>query len=145
MPVGTIVIERRLLITNIEEMIAAAPRLVDSLVHNKPIDATVDMETVTEAVGGLYFFNKQNTSPYIGGSITAARAWVDEDNQFNRGMGFYVAGGLQMLRTTQNRLKLELRVDSPLFSLPSQDIMPITIGLFFSRHYVPGQSGCCLF
>ena len=77
------------------------------------------------------------TTPYIGGGITAARAWVDEDNQFNRGMGFYVAGGLQMLRTTQNRLKLELRVDRPLFSLSSQDIMPITIGLFFSRHYVP--------
>ena len=47
-PIGTIIIERQLTLANIEEMIPAAPRLVDALVHNKPIDATVDMETVTE-------------------------------------------------------------------------------------------------
>lgn len=47
-PVGTVVIERQLLIANIEGMIAAAPRLVDALVHDKPITSTIDMETVTE-------------------------------------------------------------------------------------------------
>ena len=47
-PIGTIIIERQIVLANIEEMIPAAPRLVDALVHNKPIDATVDMETVTE-------------------------------------------------------------------------------------------------
>ena len=47
-PVGTIITERQLTLANIEEMIPAAPRLVDALVHNKPIDDTVDMETVTE-------------------------------------------------------------------------------------------------
>lgn len=47
-PVGTIIAERQLTLANIEEMIPAAPRLVDALVHNKPIDDTVDMETVTE-------------------------------------------------------------------------------------------------
>ena len=47
-PIGTVIIERQLLIANIEEMIAAAPRLVDALVHDKPIDSTIDIETVTE-------------------------------------------------------------------------------------------------
>lgn len=218
-PVGTVVIERQLLIANIEEMVAATPRLVDALVHNKPIESTVDIETITEteardlkkvpteshwglgffgafipgidinaipgyrigwsyelpsyavevegrivsdgndnreagfaafSVGGLYFFNKQNTSPYIGGGFTVSRAWWDEPHsfwqetgksEFNRGMGVYAAAGLQMLRTTQNRLKLELRVDRPLYSLENRDAMPISIGLFFSR----SGSGCCLF
>ena len=47
-PIGTIITERQLTLANIEEMIPAAPRLVDALVHHKPIDDTVDMETVTE-------------------------------------------------------------------------------------------------
>ena len=47
-PIGTIIIERQIVLANIEEMIPAAPRLVDALVHGKPIDATVDMESVTE-------------------------------------------------------------------------------------------------
>ena len=183
-PVGTVVIERQLLIANIEEMIAAAPRLVDALVHNKPMDATVDIETVTEtearelqkisteshfglgffgtfipgldinavpgyrigwsyelpsyavevegrfvsdsnnerdagfaafSIGGLYFFNKQNISPFAGGGLTASRAWWDTpqsfgentgESEFERGMGVYGVAGLQMLRTTQNRLKI---------------------------------------
>ena len=47
-PIGTIISEQQLTLANIEEMIPAAPRLVDALVHDKPIDDTVDMETVTE-------------------------------------------------------------------------------------------------
>ena len=205
MPVGTVVIERQLLIANIEEMIEAAPRLADALVHNKPITSTVDMETVTEtearelkkvpteshwglgffgafvpgtnvtgtpgyrigwayelpsyaveiegrfvtdegfhyaafSTGGLYFFNRRNISPYVGGGLTASNASYEDS--FERGMGVYAVGGMQMLRTTRNRLKLELRVDRPLYSLENLDPMPITIGLFFSRH---GGSGCCLF
>ena len=46
--VGTIITEQQLTLTNIEEMISAAPILVDALVHDKPIDATVDMESVTK-------------------------------------------------------------------------------------------------
>ena len=46
--VGTIIAERQLTLANIEEMISAAPILVDALVHRKPIDATVDMESVTK-------------------------------------------------------------------------------------------------
>ena len=117
-------------------------------------DDTRDAGFAAFSVGGIYFFNKQNISPYVGGGITAARASWDKPHdfweetgeaEFNRGMGVYAVGGLQMLRTTQNRLKLEVRVDRPFFSLPNRDVMPITIGLFFSRHYVPGGSQCCLF
>ena len=47
-PIGTIIAEQQLILANIEEMIPAAPKLVDALVHNKPIDAIVDLEGVTE-------------------------------------------------------------------------------------------------
>ncbi len=47
-PVGTIIVERQITLANIAEMISAAPRLVDSLVHNKPIDTTVDIKSVND-------------------------------------------------------------------------------------------------
>ena len=37
-PIGTIIIERKILLPSIEAMASAAPRLVHALVHNKPID-----------------------------------------------------------------------------------------------------------
>ena len=241
-PIGTIIIERQLTLANIEEMIPAAPRLVDALVHNKPIDATVDMETVTEqearefrkisgeslwnmgifgtfipgtdvaaepgmefgwsyetpsyavgtefrysgpdddddanttialfswSIGGRYFFNKRNISPYVGGGLAIVDAsyktkvrkreiirpsffdteekWRDYDDyesEDDSGLGAYGVVGIEALRLTGSRLKLELRLDRPFFNLPSQDIMPITFGIFFSRNYVPGSSGCFLF
>ncbi len=255
-PIGTIIIERQIILANIEEMIPAAPRLVDALVHDKPIDDTVDMETVTEqearelrkisgeslwhvgifgtfvpgtdisaepgfeygwsyqtpsyavgtefrtsgrdtfeesvgtgiqdsdpegfsffawSIGGRYFFNKQNISPYVGGGLAIVNTsyettvrrrkewfgsaerysqlwgeeweWTDE-SESDTGLGTYAIVGIEALRLTQSRLNLELRVDRPLFKLPSQDIMPITFGISFSRNYVPGGSGClsgCLF
>ena len=150
-PVGTVTIERQMMLANIEEMVPAAPRLVDALVHHKPIATTVDMESVTEqearelrkilgeslwhlgifgttipgtdiiaepgfefgwsyetpaygvvaeyrftggeergekrdslrlfsftffslSIGGRYFFNKQNISPYAGGGFSIASA-----------------------------------------------------------------------
>ena len=120
------------------------------------------------SVGGIYFFfNKWNISPYLGGGLTAARAswerrtwhsgWHEDGalhehgaSSFGRGIGVYAIGGIQMLRTTQNRLKLELRVDQPFFLLQGASdvffqVTPITIGLFLSRHYVPGESSCFLF
>ncbi|MCE2396388.1 hypothetical protein J4G02_17780 [Candidatus Poribacteria bacterium] len=263
-PIGTIIAERQLTLANIEEMIPAAPRLVDALVHNKPIEDTVDMETVTEqearelrkisgeslwhvgifgtfvpgtdiaaepgfeygwsyqtplyavgtefrtsgrdavegtvgtgiqnsepegfsflawSIGGRYFFNKRNISPYVGGGLAIVntshetkvrireRNWpsfVGEgeewfglireshnsdwgytyDSESDTGLGAYAIVGIEALRLTQSRLNIELRVDRPLFKLPSQDIMPITFGISFSRNYVPGGSGClsgCLF
>ncbi len=237
-PVGTIIIERQILLANIEEMVLAAPRLVDALVHRKPIASTVDMESVTEqeaavrrkitgeslwnvgilgtfipgtdivaepgfefgwsyetpsyavgtefrgsgrdeyeadgdsfsffswSIGGRYFFNKQNISPYVGGGLAIVGAsyetkvrkrernrpsfigegeeWYDDyDSEDDTGLGAYAVGGIEILRLSQSRLKLELRVDRPFFKLPIQDMMPITFGLSFSRNYIPGSS--CLF
>ena len=241
-PIGTIIIERQLTLANIEEMIPAAPRLADALVHNKPIDATVDMESVTEqearelrkisgeslwnmgifgtfipgtdvaaepgmefgwsyetpsyavgtefrysgpdddddanttiaffswSIGGRYFFNKRNISPYVGGGLAIVdasyktkvrkreiirpsffdteekwRYYDDYESEDDSGLGAYGVVGIEALRLTGSRLKLELRLDRPFFNLPSQDIMPITFGIFFSRNYVPGSSGCFLF
>ena len=234
-PVGTIIAERQLTLANIEEMIPAAPRLVNALVHNKPIDDTVDMETVTEqearelrkisgesmwnlgilgtfvpgtdiagepgyewgwsyqtpayavgtefrasgsggdedsddfsffawSIGGRYFFNKRNISPYVGGGFSIINVsyeakvktpernrspfssdpwgYDDYDEDSDSGLGAYGVAGIEALRLTESRLKLELRIDRPFFSLDSQDIMPITFGIFFSRNYVPGG---CLF
>ena len=234
-PVGTIITERQLTLANIEEMIPAAPRLVNALVHNKPIDDTVDMETVTEqearelrkisgesmwnlgilgtfvpgtdiagepgfelgwsyetpayavgteyrisgsdgdedsddfffsgwSIGGRYFFNKRNISPYVGGGFSIINVsyeakekkpernqpsfssdpwgYDDYDEDSDSGLGAYGVAGIEALRLTESRLKLELRIDRPFFTLDSQDIMPITFGIFFSRNYVPGG---CLF
>lgn len=63
-PVGTIITERQLTLANIEEMIPAAPKLVEALVHDKSIDDVVDIETVTEQearelrkISGEFHFN----------------------------------------------------------------------------------------
>ena len=243
-PVGTIVEERQLMLAGIEEMVSAAPRLVDALVNRKTIESTIDMETVTEqdarlhrkisgeslwhvgilgtsipgtgiwadpgftfgwdyetpsfaigteyrysgrgvdyedesdgfsfyawSIGGRYFFNKQNISPYAGGGFAIFGAsyetrekvtreewdpqhseygplygddyiyFVDTENRTD--LGAYVAAGIELLRLTESRLNLELRVDRPFFKLPSRDMMPITVGISFSRNYVPGSF--CLF
>ncbi len=241
-PDGTIRAERQIMLAGIEEMVSAAPRLVDALVNRKPIDSTIDMETVTEqdarihrkisgeslwhvgilgtsipgtdiiaepgfafgwyyetpsfavgteyrgsgrdnyeddndgfsffawSIGGRYFFNKQNISAYVGGGLAIVNASYetsDEGNQLyddlyddlgqryddyhyygyesesDTGLGAYVVAGIELLRLTESRLNLELRIDRPFFSLPSQDMMPITFGISFSRNYVPGAS--CLF
>ena len=234
-PIGTVIVERQMTLANIEEMIPAAPRLVDALVHRKTIAATVDMESVAEqearelrkisgeslwhigifgttipgtdiiaepgwqfgwtyqtpsysigtegrfsgneddensngfsffswSIGGRYFFNKQNISPYVGGGLAIVGAsyetqvikvdrrkdwfrdewyedeYVDYDSEDDSGLGIYGVVGIEVLRLTQSRLNLELRVDRPFFSLDSQDMMPITFGLSFSRNYNP--SGC---
>ena len=241
-PVGTIIIERQIVLANIEEMIPAAPRLVDALVHDKPIDATVDMETVLEqearelrkisgeslwhmgifgtfipgtdvaaepgmefgwsyqtpsyavgtdfrysgpdddddasktirvfawSIGGRYFFNKRSIAPYVGGGFAVidasyrtkvrkkeilipafldreevSRYYDDYESEDDSGLGVYGVVGIELLRLTQSRMNVELRIDRPFFSLPSQDIMPITFGISFSRNYVPGGSGCFLF
>ena len=224
---GTVIVEKQLWIANIEEMIAAAPRLVDALVHNKPIDSTVDMESVTEheaaelnkitgeslwnigifgtfipgtdiaaepgyefgwsyetpaysvgtefrgsgnedftfvswSIGGRYFFNKKNISPYVGGGLSIfggsySDEWYYDDYSYDddyyydsngdsdSSLGVYVVGGIEMLRLTKSRLKFEVRVDRPFFSFSDRDMMPITFGIFFSQNYVPGRAGFCLF
>ena len=66
--------------------------------------------------------------------------YFDYDSENDSGLGLYGVLGIEVLRLTQSRLNLELRVDRPFFSLESQDMMPITFGISFSRNYNP--SGC---
>ena len=208
-PIGSIIIERQIVLTNIVEMIPAAPRLVAALIHDKSINDTLDMETVTEqeaiwgigifstfipdtdiaaepgyefglsretpsyavgyefrlslsdedeeyrnsflfitsSIGRRYFFNKRNISPYAGGGLAFVIAdyWDRDsysDSEGNFGLGVYGVVGVEALRLTKYRLKLELRIDRSLFTFESQDIMPITVGISFSRHYVHPGSGC---
>ena len=114
---------------------------------------------VSWSIGGRYFFNKKNISPYAGGglSIFSGSYYTDEwyyddysyddyyDSNDDSGLGVYVVGGIEMLRLTKSRLKFEVRVDRPFFSFPDLDMMPITFGIFFSQNYVPGRAGFCLF
>ncbi|MXW65324.1 MAG: hypothetical protein F4Y00_03100 [Bacteroidetes bacterium SB0662_bin_6] len=209
-PVGTVVIERELLLAGIEEMVSAAPRLVDALVNETSLATTVDMENLVEeearelrkipgefmwrlgmigtsvsnnsefgaewgwfyetpsyavgtefrgsggsndnderftffawSIGGQYFFNKKNISPYVGGGI--ARSWgsrdyyeeenFDDDYYYSytetdseSGMGIYVVGGVEALRLSRARLKLELRIDQPFYKVGNRAMTPVSVG-----------------
>ncbi len=208
-PVGTVIIERQILLATIEEMVSSAPRLVDALVHRKSLASTVDMENLVEqearvhrkipgesfwdigilgtfalitdadmiakpgyklgwfheipsyavgtefwvtggedhegdsfyfvslGIGGRYFFNEKNVSPYVGGGLAIVWAGYSEgyieDEGDSSGLGAYAVGGIEVLRLSRARLRLELRVDRPFFRLPSRDMVPITLGISFSR------------
>ena len=197
-PIGTVLIERQLQLANIEEMIPAAPRLVDALVHRKSLASTADVESVVEqearmlrkipiqtsgeigifgiyglgtgedvgvkpglkiagsyerppyavafafafagkvevdgeeiesvefgflGLGGRYFFNKQNFSPYVGGGFTyiISGGWGSS-------LGSYAVGGIEALRLSHYGFKLELRVDKPFSELPTRHV-PVSLGV----------------
>ena len=109
--------------------------------------------------GWRYFFMKRNISPYIGGGIgmmltkyettirtptapdgalenflwlfSGAGFWGDYDTHSEEadGIGAYGVLGVELLRFSRGQLKFELRVDRPFFKLPTQDVMPITLGI----------------
>lgn len=101
--------------------------------------------------GGRYFFMKRNISPYIGGGIgvmftnytTTVRTpdqgilallftggWdYDSHTEEADDIGVYGVLGVELLRFSRGQLKFELRMDRPFFKLPSQDVMPITLGI----------------
>ena len=208
-PVGTVVIERELLLAGIEEMVSAAPRLVNALVNQTSLAATVDMENLVEeeareyrkvpgefmwrvgitqafalvsgsdamarpggelgwlyetpsyavgteiwgaggsndkggrfsffawSIGGQYFFNNRNISPYAGGGL--ARSWATHrerdsygygwGNRGNdSGMGLYIVGGVEALRLSRARLNLELRIDKPFYKVGDRTMVPVSLG-----------------
>lgn len=198
--VGTLLVEREMLLTDIEKIAEAAPRLVYALVHRKPIPPSPVLGVLRNAsvfttpgrgvgiglsvnrlsyavdvgsqiawtetgffhdpnheindslnfrsvlIGGRYFFSNQNVSPYVGGGIAAIFAKhtitvrtrlngldalfsQDEHSETGFGIGVYGVLGIEFRRGSQYRLKLELRIDSPFFKLPSQDVMPTTLGI----------------
>ena len=84
--VGRVIIERQIQLGGIEEMISAAPRLVEAVVLRRR-----------------------------GGGAPAPAG--------------YVAGGVEALRLTRARLRVEVRVDRPFFGLGNRDMMPVSLGL----------------
>ena len=203
--VGTLLVEREILLEGIKEIASAVPRLVYALVHQEPIypyrvlvnggvfTAIVPVKEVLApgvrigfsidrlsyavdigarlargntgyqnnredyflfsslSFGGRYFFMKRNISPYIGGGLggmfTLYRTTIrtpdsgilsliftggwDYDTRLEEagGIGAYGVLGVELLRFSRGQLKFELRVDRPFFKLPSQDVMPITLGI----------------
>ena len=109
------------------------------------------------SIGGRYFFMKQNISPYIGGGLgavsikyeTTVKTYVSPEGDFEEileaffgpsydydihieeavGVGMYGVLGVELPRFARSRLKIEFRVDRPFFKLPSQNVMPITLGI----------------
>ena len=85
------------------------------------------------SIGGRYFFNKQNISPYVGGGFSIINVsyeakekrpvrhqpsfapWGYDDPYNNEEskskLGAYGVAGIEALRLTESRLKLELRID----------------------------------
>ncbi len=86
-------------------------------------------------IGGRYCLGKRSVSPYLGGGFT--RVWASHeqllgsllDEEEGGGLGAYVVGGVEALRLTRARLRLELRVDRPFFGLGERDMMPVSLGL----------------
>lgn len=104
------------------------------------------------SIGGrYYFFSRKSVSPYIGGGFAAmfaeyqrtvrtpdtgfwAKLFSDgwdykRYTEVGDGLGAYGVFGIELERFSRGRLKLELRIDRPFFHLPSQDVMPITMGI----------------
>lgn len=92
-------------------------------------------------IGGRYFFNKQNFSPFVGGGFSHVWSGYEQGGGIRggtggtgngNGLGGYVYGGIEAMRLTSVRLRLELRVDRPFFELQTRDVMPVTLGVSFS-------------
>ena len=99
---------------------------------------------VSLLLGGRYFFFSQHSiSPYIGAGLGRMNAFLSKKNSSNSnllyseekgGLGVYGVIGVEFPRLSKNRLKMELRLDRPFFQMPSQDVMPITLGIAYSRN-----------
>ncbi len=91
------------------------------------------------SIGGQYFFNSQNISPYVGGGFAmswSTREESDEsyydyywDHDSQNGLGLYIAGGIEALRLSRARLNLELRIDRPFYRVGSGSMVPVSLGI----------------
>ena len=190
---GTLIIEREVLLADIEDIVSSTSRLVLALVHREPVisptsfldvgvfgttgspsnaafsfgaglggsidrlsysvDITGRLSSAdtrnrnfsfhSMSVGGRYYLRKRNRSVYIGGGLgmmyteysrtSGVLFWKHTTHYEEKlGMGAYGVLGIEFLRSSHNRLTLELRVDRPFFTLESRDVMPITLGITFS-------------
>lgn len=107
-----------------------------------------DYFSVSLLLGGRYFFfSRQNISPYIGGGFGRMSVFLSTNtsnpiySEEKTGLGVYGVIGAEFPRFSKNRLKIELRVDRPIFEMPSQDVMPITLGITYSTNNLFGLFG----
>lgn len=97
--------------------------------------------------GRYYFFSRQNISPYIGGGLGRMSIFLSTDtsnpisSEEKSGLSVYGTIGAEFPRFSKNRLKIELRVNRPVFEMPSQDVMPITLGITCSTNNLFGLFG----
>lgn len=87
----------------------------------------------TISVGSKFYLNRKNISSYVGGGVaTSVSSYGEEDNN---GVGIYAVMGISFLRSIPYRLKYEIRIHRPFYTLETQDVMPIMVGLFLSRKW----------
>lgn len=107
-----------------------------------------DYFSVSLLLGGRYFFfSRQNISPYIGVGLGRMSVFLSTDtsnpiySEEKTGLAVYGVIAVEFPRFSKNRLKIELRVERPIFEMPSQDVMPITLGITYSTNNLFGLFG----
>jgi hypothetical protein len=98
---------------------------------------------ISFGIGGRYFFNNQNLSPYVGGGMAWTTVGYASEGSFDNGgdtgLGAYAVVGMEFLRLYESRMMLELRIDAPLFRLHDENgpantkyIVPATLGISYA-------------
>lgn len=93
-------------------------------------DTDTEWDFQSLSIGGRYFFNEENISPFVGGGVgishlASERGYNyyseapkdDEGSYSGSGAGAYAEFGVEMLRLHRTRLELSLRADLPFYSL----------------------------
>ena len=73
------------------------------------------------SLGGRYFSSDKDVSPYIGGGLSWSFFNLDSPSSGfdgnNSGLGAYIDGGIELMRTHHAHLAMGVRVDVPFFAL----------------------------
>jgi len=89
-------------------------------------DNSPSMAFFVFSMGGRYYTTDTDFSPYVGGGLTWG-FWslnlpgVEGFNGNNSGLGAYIDGGVEILRTHHTHLALGARLDAPFFALNNQE------------------------
>lgn len=97
-------------------------------------DTDTEWDFQSLSIGGRYFFNEQNISPFVGAGLGISHlASSDRDDYYSDaspdaegnysggGAGAYAEIGVEMLRLHRTRLELSLRADILFYSMQSED------------------------
>ncbi|MDE0315390.1 MAG: hypothetical protein OXM61_10845 [Candidatus Poribacteria bacterium] len=85
------------------------------------------------SVGSIFYLSRKNISSYVGGGVATTVA--DHVENSKNGVGVYAVFGTSFLRSMPFRLKFEIRLHRPFYTLETQDVMPIMVGFFFSHRW----------